>query len=56
LWSPAAEAYGSCVCLIVFLCARGVVLLASRLAGRRGRKQPPGGRDKERDDELVLAA
>ncbi|HEX4529877.1 MAG TPA: hypothetical protein VIA11_10670 [Acidimicrobiia bacterium] len=40
------------MCMIVFLVARGVALLALRLAERRGRKRPPEGRD----DELVLAA
>jgi hypothetical protein len=40
------------VCIIVFLLARGVSLIASRIAKRRDRKPPPDGRD----DELVLAA
>ena len=40
------------MCVIVFLVARGVGLLASRIAERRGRKPPPD----VRDDELVLAA
>jgi len=38
--------------MIVFLVARGVALLALRLAERRGRKRPPEGRD----DELVPEA
>lgn len=41
--------YGSfAMCVIVFLLARGVALLATRITERRGRKT--------RDDELVLAA
>jgi hypothetical protein len=39
------------VCIIVFLAARGVALIASRLAERR-RRPPPD----DRDGELVLAA
>jgi hypothetical protein len=40
------------MCVIVFLLARGVALLASRIADRRNRKSPP----ESRDDGWVLAA
>jgi hypothetical protein len=40
------------MCVIVYLVARGVGLLVSRLAERRGRKPGPD----VRDDEWVLAA
>jgi hypothetical protein len=49
----APRVYGAGVYLIVFLVARGIVILVTHLAERRGRKRPPEGRD---DDELVLAA
>jgi hypothetical protein len=42
--------------MIVFLVARGLALLAFRLAERRARKRPPDGRDDGRGGELVLAA
>jgi hypothetical protein len=49
----APRVYGAGVYLIVFLVARGLVMLVTHLVERRGRKRPPDGRG---DDELVLAA
>jgi hypothetical protein len=47
-----ARVYSPGVCIVAFLVWRGIGLMASWIAERRGRRPPPD----TQDDELVLAA